>query len=212
MPGRNVTICTGISSSGKSTFGLRYLINAPLSVRYLFDPDPGEFNPTVGEFADRLKLEPARDLYELNLALCKGWVAFDPHTLFPGRLKEAFNFFCEWAWETSAQIPGNKVIVADEIWNYCTPHSIPIELETIVQSGRKRSLQLMVNTQRPNRLNDSILNGASEFVCFRLQSPKTLDLVEDYEFDRDEIANLQPLQFVARNMDSGGELRGAITL
>jgi hypothetical protein len=49
-------------------------------------------------------------------------------------------------------------------------------------------------------------------VCFRLQSPKTLDLVEDYEFDRDEIANLQPLQFVARNMDSGGELRGAITL
>ena len=213
MPGRNVTICAGVSGTGKSTFGLRYLANADLTVRYLFDPDPGEFNPDVGEFADRLRLAPARDVYELSLGLCQGWVIFDPHTLFPGRIEEAFNWFCDWAWQTSATIPGNKVMVADEIWNYCTPQGIPYELKTIVQSGRKRRLHLMVNGQEPNRLNGTILNGVSEFVCFRLQSPAALDLVKKtYGFDAEEVSNLQPLQFVARNLDSGGELRGSIKL
>jgi len=211
MPGRNVTICAGVSGSGKSTMGLRYLANAQdLAVRFLFDPDPGEFNPEVGEFADRLGLRAARDLYGLSLSLCEGWVAFDPHTLFPGRLREALNFFCDWAWEKSLSIPGEKILMVDEIWAYQTPQGIPIELQTIVQSGRKRGLRLMVNIQEPNKLNATILNGVSEFICFRLQSPRALDLVKEYGFDPDEVSALQPLQFVARNLDSGGELRGRI--
>src|SRR5437899_264938 len=112
MPGRNVTVCAGVSGSGKSTFGLRYLVNADLSVRFLFDPDAGEFNPDLGEFADRLGLAPATDYFSLGKTLCQGWVAFDPHRQFTGRLQVGFEFFCEWAWEKSAQIPGNKIIVA----------------------------------------------------------------------------------------------------
>ena len=211
---RNVTVNAGVSGSGKSTFVLRLLANADYSMRFLFDPDPGEFNPNVGEFADRLGLEPARDMYELMLALCRGWIAFDPHTLFPGRIKEAFGFFCEWAWEKSLQIPGNKILVVDEVWLYQTPQGIPLELQTIVQSGRKRGLHLLVNTQEPNRLNSSITNGVSEFVCFKLQSGPALEMVGKYpySFDPLEVGALEPLQFVARNMDSRGELRGRITL
>jgi hypothetical protein len=213
MPGRNVTICAGVSGSGKSTLALRYLVNAPLSARFLFDPDPGEFNPQLGEFADRLGLDPARDLWELSLALCRGWIAYDPHTMFEGQLQEAFKWFCDYAWEKSAAIPGEKVLVVDEAWAYQTSQSIPDELQRIVQSGRKRNLHLMVLTQEPNRFNSSILNGVSEFICFKLQSRPALDLVEKYfGFDGEEVSNLQDLQFVARNCDSGGELRGKIKL
>jgi hypothetical protein len=213
MPGRNVTICAGVSGSGKTTFALRYLVNAELTTRFLFDPDPGEFNPKVGEFADRLGIEPAQDLYGLALGLCRGWVAFDPHTLFAGRLQEAFDFFCEWAWEKSADLPGQKLLVVDEAWAYQTPQGIPAELQTIVQSGRKRGLHVMLLTQEPNRFNSTILNGASEFVAFRLQSPPALDLVRKYYgFDPQEVAALQPLEFIGRNLDSGGELRGRITV
>lgn len=212
MPGRNVTICAGVSGFGKSTFGLRYLANAELSVRFLFDPDPGEFNPDLGEFADRLGLAPARNPYELALGLCQGWVAFDPHWMFPGQVHEAFDFFCQWAWDMSAEIPGRKVLVADEIWNYQTPQGIPRDLQMIVQSGRKRGLHLMANIQEPNRLNSSLLNGVSEFVAFRLQSELALKVVKNFQFDPDEVASLQPLAFVARNTDTGGELRGQVTL
>lgn len=212
MASRNVTICAGVSGTGKSTFGLRYLVNADLSVRFLFDAESSERDPSQNEFSDRLELPPAGDAYDLSLALCRGWVPFDPHQLFTGRLEEAFAFFCEWAWEKSAQIPGNKVVVVDEVWRYASPHKIPPGLANIVQSGRKRGLHLLVNTQEPNRLNSSILNGMSEFVCFKLQSNPALELAESYGFNREEVAGLPALQFVARNLDSGGELRGKITI
>jgi DNA helicase HerA-like ATPase len=108
-------------------------------------------------------------------------------------------------------VPGEKILVVDEVWQYCTPQSIPEELALIVQSGRKRGLRLMVNTQQPNRLNSAVLNGASDMVCFRLQGPPALDLVKRfYGFDPEEVGGLAPLHFVARNLDSGGELRGRI--
>jgi hypothetical protein len=195
---------------GKSTFGLRYLVNADLAIRFLFDSEASELDPSQNEFSHRLKIPPAGDLYELRLALCRGWVPFDPHHHFSGRLDEAFAFFCEWAWEQSAAIPGQKVIVVDEIWKRCTPYKIPIELANIVHSGRKRGLHLLVNTQEPNRINSSILGAVSEFVCFRLQSGPALDVVESYGFDREEVSGLEAMQFVARNLDSGGELRGRI--
>jgi hypothetical protein len=211
MASRNVTICAGVSGTGKSTFVIRYLVNAPLSVRFLFDAESSERDPSQNEFADRLKLPPAGGFFQLGIALCNGWVPFDPHELFTGRLEDAFCFFCEWAWAKSSEIPGNKVIVVDEVWRHCSPQKIPVELANIVQSGRKVGLHLFVLTQEPNRLNSSIINGASEFVCFKLQSQAALDCVENYGFNRDEISRLPEFHFVARNLDSGGELRGQIT-
>lgn len=213
MAGRNVTIVAGVSSSGKSTFALRYLVNAKLTARFLFDPDAGEFNPRLGEFADRLKLPPARDVYELGLALCDGWVPYDPHHFFPGRPEVGFQFFCEWAFEKCGEIPGEKVLVVDEAWQYCSPQSIPQELANVARTGRKVGLRLMIITQEPNRLNASLINAASEVVCFRLQSDPALNTVKrDWQMDPEEIKALAPLHFVARNMDTGGELRGRIRL
>jgi DNA helicase HerA-like ATPase len=211
---RNVTVCAGVSGSGKSTFVCRLLVNGKYSEVYIFDPEPGEFDSNIGEYAGRLGVTPARDGYELNLALCRGCVAFDPHTLFPGRMKEALVFLCDWAWETALKIPGDKIIVIDEVWLYQTPQGIPMELQRIVQSGRKRGLHLIVNTQEPNRLNSSITNGVSEFVCFKLQSGPALEMVSGYpySFDQEEIGALERLQLVARNMDSRAELRGRIKL
>lgn len=209
---RSVIVVAGISSYGKTTFALRALLNLELSARFLFDPDPGEFNPAIGEFADRLKLPPAQSPYDLSLNLCRGWVAFDPHALFPGDLENGFNFFCDWAWEKSLDLPGEKIIVAHDAYRYCTPQMMPAPLKTIVQSGSKRRLYLMVDTQEPQRLNSTIKSGMSEVICFRLQGEGPLCFAEEFGFNRDEVANLDRLQFVARNLDSGGELRGRIPL
>lgn len=202
---RSVTICCGLQGTGKSTFAIRYLLNAPgLGVRFCFDPE--------GEFSKRLKLAPASDGYALGLQLCQGWVIFDPHLLFPGRVTEAFAFFCEWAFAKSELLPGNKVLVVDEVWKYCTPQAIPTELQLVTQTGRKRGLALLVNTQQPNKINGSILNEVSEMVCFRLQFDKALEKVQEYGFNPDELKALPDLQFVSRNLDSGGELRGKIEI
>lgn len=209
MP-HGVTIVAGVSGSGKSTFALRYLVNAPLQTRFLFDPEPGEFDPAKGEFADRLQLPAARDLYELSLALCRGWVAFDPHSLFPGRLDDAFAFFCDYAWEMSARLPGEKVLIVDEAWRYINTRREPAELACCTRSGRKRGLSCMFLTQTPHLLHAAIRNECSELVCFRLGDARCLEMPRDRGFDVAVLPRLADLEFVARNLDSGGALRGRI--
>jgi len=199
---RVVTIVAGLSGTGKSTFALRYLVNAPLDVRFIFDPE--------GEYSARLQLPGAATPYDLALALCRGWVLFDPHTLFAGRLEEAFAFFCEFAYAKSEQIPGRKVLVVDEAWKYVTVHKQPEELALCVQSGRKRGLECMFNTQVPNKLVSAIRNECSELVCFRLADDLCLELPRSRGMDAEEIGALPDLAFVARNLDTGGELRGKI--
>lgn len=200
---RSVTVVAGVGGSGKSTFALRYLANAPLDLRFIFDPE--------GEYAQRLEMEPAHDGYTLALSLSRGWVIFDPHSMFAGRVTEAFSFFCEWAFVMSERIPGRKLFVVDEAWKYCKPQSIPEAFALICQTGRKRQLELLVNTQRPHLLNGSLLNEGSEFVCFHLQERAALDRMSEYGFCEDELRSLPDLHFIART-DKGGELRGAITL
>jgi hypothetical protein len=209
---RALAVVAGLSGYGKNTFVNRFLANADLSARFIFDPDPGEFNPTVGEFADRLKLSPTVTEYDLAMHLIRGWLLFDPHHLFTGRLKEAADFICDYAWEKSLTLPGEKVIVLDEVWQYCNHNTIPEAIQRIAVAGRKRQLKMVVATQQPQRLNMTIKTCMSEVVCFRLQSDGPLSFAQEFGFDRDEVANLAPLQFISRNLDSGGELRGSIPI
>lgn len=199
-----VTICAGVSGTGKSTFAARYLVNAPLNYRFIFDPEH--------EYSQRFDLEPAGDLYAIGLALCRGWVLFDPDVYFPGRRADAFAFFCELAYEKSLTLPGRKILVVDEAWKYVSTQKQPDELAACVQSGRKRGLESMFNTQNPQLLYSAIRNECSELVWFRLQDKNPLDYAQERGMDRDEISQLPDLHFVARNVQSRAELRGKIKL
>lgn len=212
MSQRNVTVAAGVSGTGKSLFGRRLLLNGQYAARFLFDAEFSERDRTRTEFSDWLGLPPARTEYELALGLCNGWVCFDPHHHFSGRLDAAVKFFCEWAYAMSAKLPGEKIIAIPEVWRYCRPQGIPQELANIVQSGRRVGLHLLVDTQEPNRLNSSIINGVSEFVAFKLQSPLALDVAENFGLDRIEVKALKTFEFISRDLDGGGERRGKIAL
>jgi hypothetical protein len=161
-------------------------------------------------FASRLKLTPARDAYDLSLAMCRGWIACDPHALFPGRPENAVEFFFDWAFQTAASLPGEKAIVIDELWKYVNPQRIPQGIRNVALSGRKHRLQLFVLTQEPHRLNETLKDRVSEIVAFRLQGQKSLDWIAQNGFDSDQVAHLAPLQCLARKLDIGGELAGRI--
>lgn len=209
IPGdeRSVTINAGVSRSGKSTFALRYMVNAPLAYRFIFDAETGPQS-----YAQRLRCDSAASAYELHQALFSGWILYSPHEMFPGRLGEAFNRFCEWVFDKSKALPGKKLLLVDEAWRYITPTRYPEELAACVQSGAAYGLACMFNTQLPHKLHEGIQNGCSEVVCFQLHGEKSLIWAESRGFDRAEIEALPQLAFVARNVDSRGELRGRIKL
>lgn len=200
---RQVTICAGVGQSGKSTFSFRYLINGPFACRFVFDPE--------GEASERLGIPPAGTPYELSLALCRGWVLFDPDVMFPGRRAESFAFFCDWSFEMASRLPGQKVLMVDEVWKFISPQKVPPELSTCVQTGRKRGLSMVFNTQLPNKLHLSLRNECSELVCFRLQDSAVLEFPAERGFNPEELRSLPDLHFISRG-EFGGELRGRIEL
>ena len=216
---RSVVVVAGVPSVGKSTWCIRLLINGDFTARFVFDPQPGEFNADIGEFADRLKVEPTKTPFQICSHLLRqphpgikgSFVCLDPHEHFPN-VKAGFDFLCEWAWQKSAELPGDKVIVVDDGYLFCTPHNIPEPMERICYSGSKRRLAFVINSQQPHLLNSTVKSCCSEIVCFRLQGEGSLKFAEQNGFNRDEVANLPPLHFVGRSMDTGGERRGKLKI
>lgn len=205
------TIVAGVSRSGKTSFGARYLVaERDFNCRFIFDAESAEDAPDEGEFSHRLGLTPAEDFHECAAAVEDGFVVFDPHALYPGRMVEAFSDFCAWSFEAAKRLPGRKVILLDEAWKYCSPHAIPLSLATVVQTGQKRGLETLFTTQRPNKLNEAILNEWTELVCFTLDGEKALDCVEDKGAVREEVRQLPLGSFVALNRHTRGVLRGRL--
>lgn len=198
---RTVIVCAGCGNSGKTTFALRLLVNGNYSVRFVFDPD--------GEAAQRFGLTPTRTLFDLAAHLLRGFVLFDPETLFGADYESGFKFFCEWVYEKCAALPGHKILYVDEVWKLCPNRTIPDELANCVRTSRKRGLATMFSTQTPNELPGVILNEVTEFVAFRLQSEPALALAEKRGFIREQVAALPDLHFISRT-DRGGELRGQL--
>lgn len=201
-----VIVVAGNSGSGKSSLVIRYLINGNFSCRFIFDPR--------GEYALRFKRRQCKTAAELQAAISTGYVIFDPSFLFPGNVNLGFEKFCEWVHFITGKIRGQKILFVDEVWKHCSPNKIPLALATIVQDGRKNELGLITSTQRPNRINEAIMNECNELACFRLRGQNALDFVTSYdaEFPVHLLPNLPPLHVIGRNLDTGGERRGIIRL
>lgn len=198
----SVTLIAGRSGSGKSTFALRYLLNAEgVSCRFIFDP--------AEEYAHRLDIQPQRTPLEMEVGIRRGWCLFGTD-LFPGEASAAFLSFCDVAWQFSAALPGRKLVLVDEVWKYCSPLAIPSELAMLVQEGRKIGLETVFLTQRPNRLNESILGEVTECVAFAMTGERgLLKVVQSCNVPEDEVAALAPGQYVSVS-DRGGVARGRV--
>ena len=197
----SVTLICGRSGSGKTTFAARYLLNTPADVRLVFDPDR--------EFAALLAQPQAETLTEIDLAVRAGWCLVDPDGIWPDR-KNAFDRFCTLAWAFSEHISGRKIMVVDEVWQYCDPYKIPETLAHCVQQGRKRGLETVFITQRPQRLNQSLLGQCTELVSFSLQEPRGLDALTSLGIDPAPLPSLPFHTWRAWNLLSGGTHYGTL--
>ena len=199
------TVVAGRSGSGKSTFARRYLRNARgVAARLIWDDQT--------EYARAFGIRSANSVDDLERDLSSGWVCFDPSTLFPGNPSAGFAFFCDWCFAVSDRGPGRKILLVDEVWRFCNPAYIPPELALCVQSGRKWELETVFCTQRPQRINESILGEATEAVAFNLIGDNAVEkMARAYKLDPSEIENLPSGQWVSRSMVSGGAvMRGRL--
>jgi DNA helicase HerA-like ATPase len=189
----------GGSGTGKTTYAAKFLANTTARCRFIFDPE--------GDFCQLMHLLPARTTFEIDQATHTGFVAFDPHTMFPGELERALEFFSSYALQASKQIPGRKFFAVDELGRYTSGHDVPAPLKTIVQSGRRFGLDSVFVAQQPNELHNTVRCQLSEVVCFQLIEERALEFPASFGFNAEEIRALAPRgEFICRN-NRGQEFR-----
>jgi hypothetical protein len=185
----------GGSGTGKTTYALKFVANAPARCVFLFDAE--------GEFSDRLNVQPARTVFELDAAVSTGWVCFDPHNMFPGDLERALSFFCTLAMAYSKRLPGRKFFVVDELGQYVAGSSIPPQLKLLVQSGRRCGLDGVFIGQQPNEIHNTVRCQLTEVVCFQLTDDCALEFPKKFGFNPESIRALGPFEYIARNNRGG---------
>ncbi len=195
-------LITGESGSGKSTYFTRYVGHAPHRFKFIFDHE--------GEFAYRLGLTPAATDDELLAALPGGWVLFDPSELFPGDTPAAFNFFCEWCFGVSTELPGQKLFACDELQQLVGTAGCPWEFCLLYETGRRYGVDVVLISQQPNLIHNRIRNPLSEVVTFAQMDPNAMDFLLSWRFDENAVRALRPGEFLACQKRSWTVTRGRV--
>jgi hypothetical protein len=195
------TLILGKSGSGKTTFALKMMRCPDFTCRFIFQ-EPKR------DLAVRLGLADAETPDDLACAVEDGFVIYYPAAMFPGDWSAGLTWFCDWSYGIAARMPGRKVLLVDEVWKYCDPRQLPKPLALWLQDGRSYGMETVFATQRPNRLNETLINEATEAVCFRLQGRNALKVAEELGADPEEVASLPLGAFVSVNCETGGEIRG----
>src|SRR5580692_9369074 len=118
-----------MSGAGKSHLCYRYLYSAPgVACRFIFDD--------LDRASTHYRVRPCQTADECEAALETRWVVYRPHKMYPDDFAEAFRFFCDWTLDACKRGPGKKLILLEEIWQWCNPHQIPKDLSRLINIGR----------------------------------------------------------------------------
>jgi hypothetical protein len=220
----SVTLSFGPSGYGKTTFCLKYLVNALHAQP--FNPSPAAcifiFDWKQDEISRRLGVGSVTTEDGCEKSLAQKIVVFNPHVMFPGdkRVRNpegekvlnddrmGLRWFCKWAYEVSARGPGRKIIYLDDLANFGCKYAVPPELSRIIRTGRFVGLELLTSTQYPRDYHADIRGGVTEWVCFKCTEENDLAAVRPYFSAVDKVKDLQRGQFISYSRDFETELAG----
>ena len=200
----NHTLVLGRTGSGKTIFVRRLALNAAnVACRFVFDWNDRFTYDWTGR---KLPLPTCCDTAGMNRALASRWVIYNPGREFPGCAYdrkiglEALKHFCRYVRHTAKGGPGRKLVLIAELWMFCTEDSIPAELAMLAQDGRSDGVEFVFDTQRPEKLNPSVVGAATEVVCFRLDEKQALRAVAGMGLDSVAVARLPLGTFTAKSV------------
>lgn len=186
-------VITGTSGTGKSTYFTRYLNNAQQDKVFVFDHE--------GEYSYRTGIEPCRSMEKLAELLGQRVIVYDCSEDFPGDTAQAFNFFSEWVFEISKELPGTKLFASDEMQKILGTDSIPYEFQCVIETGRRRGIDTIFIYQQINLMHNRLRNQLTEIVTFRHIEKRALQFLEEIGFDPDELRTLDRGEFKILNID-----------
>lgn len=192
----------GASGSGKSLHIKKTLQRAKPARLLVWDPQE-----EYGEFG-----EIVSDLTALHAALLeagkRGAVrrVFRPASLAATMVKQ-FDMFCQLAYQA-----GNLHLVCEELSDVTQPGWAPAGWSMVSRKGRHKGLKVWGCSQRPAAIDKHFFGNASTVRAGRLNFQADVKVMANVLGVPDQdIRNLQKLEFIERDMQSGIVTRGKIT-
>jgi hypothetical protein len=186
-------LITGRSGTGKSTYFTRFVLGSRYHFRFVFDHE--------GEFQQRTRYPAAVTQEDLvNHLDARRMVIFDPAAMFPGRTQEAFAFFCEWVFVVCEHLPGRKLFACDELQKLTGTAAVSWEFACILETGRRRGIDLAMISQAPNLIHNRVRNSLTECVTFVHNDANAVQFLLDVGFGEEDVRNLAPGAFICRDL------------
>lgn len=190
-------LITGTSGTGKTTLFEKMLTAEKARWKFVFDAKHGEF-------ARRFDHPPCFSADDLCAAMEAGpWVVFDPIRLFPGRPYAGLAFFADFVLAVSTKFKGRKIFAVEELQKLQTPKKDPVELLTLLDTGRTFQLDFFAISQSPNRIHNAVRNQLTKLWTFRQSDANAVKYLAENGFDSEKVTSLPRGKFLWKNLDTG---------
>jgi hypothetical protein len=181
----------GRSGSGKTTWCAQYAANHRSARKFFFDPE--------GEFARRFGVSPARTPEQLDAALARGWVCYDPSAHYAGQEVEALEYFCHWVSAVCEQLGGTKLLVIDEFQEFVSAGRTGRWLGHVLKRGRRRGIDVITCGQAPCECGTQLRRQITTVVAYNFTESADVDWLADYGFDADKVRSLPQFHRIIRD-------------
>lgn len=198
----SIVAALGGSGSGKSAFIKRELARSKPKRLLIWD--------TMDEYGDHAA---AADSLE---AICKALVAAKKTgrvqlRYVPGgddkQRVARFDVFCRLAFAA-----GNLTLVVEELQAVTKPSWAPAGWSDCTLRGRHRGMRIFGASQRPASVDKNFFSNATTIRAGRLNfKDDVMVMANVLQVDRQEIADLKPLDYISRDAQTGEIERGRLT-
>lgn len=188
-PNGELVVVTGASRSGKTTWVVHELRNAP---RLLVWDGAGDWRTHRCELIRsplelRERVRPPPRLERL---------AYVPPSITPAE----FETFCRiaWVWIRAAR----GVLVIEELADVTHSGKAPVAWGEIIRKGLRYGTSIYAITQRPSESDKTALGNASRVHCHRVMFPRDRRYIAELlGVDELEVAALRPFEWIERDAE-----------
>jgi hypothetical protein len=197
----SIMLCAvGVSGTGKTTLYEKIVRRAMRSAKWVFFYDHKD-----GDFSRRFGIAPCLTPDDLLAALEKpgGVVIFNPCEMFPGEAEAGFLWFCKFVWEVGKNLPGVKIVGADELEAICSERCKPRELCKILDMGRTFQFDCYFVAQSMNGLHNQVRKQIKELFAFRQGDANGTRWLMEKGFDGRQLETLKNGVWHYKNFTTG---------
>ena len=196
-------VIVGTSGTGKTTLFMSLIRRVRAEYVFIYDHKDGDM---ATRFNVRADAHPDDLLASVESG--QRTVIFNPHEMFPGESEKGFDFFSRLVWEVGRELPGVKLVIADELDSVCSERAKPRALCQILNQGRSYQFDCYFMATSMNGMHNQVRKEITEIFAFRQGDANGIEWLAKKGFDGKQLEALSNGIWHYKNLNTGDARTG----